>query len=176
MFEYWNFKSRFQQSQHVLHLVAGWAEEQSPLHLGKPGREIYYDVTWGRVAEEDISHCGLDFTLLETKQNVESRSGEIQVHHSDPVMKREGRCKVRCKSCLSGPAFERMDSYDLSHSLSFFNWSLTDWKNSWFSIRPASDLTASRSILSFACVTLCLLKARNPPTNNAATSAAKIAK
>src|SRR5207249_10333434 len=168
--------ARFQQSQHVFDLVAGWAEEQPSLHLGKPGRKIYYDVTWGRVAEKYISHCGLDLTLLETKQNVKSRPGEIQIHYSDSVVKREGRRKIGRQSCLSSSALERMDSYDLSHSLSFFNWSFTDWKNSWFSIRPASDLTASRSILSFACVTLCLLKARNPPTNSAATSAAKIAK
>src|SRR5438128_1555197 len=79
---------RSQQSQHVLHLIPGRAEVQSPLHLGKPRRKIYYDVTRGRVAEKDISHRGLDLSLLATEQDMESGSRKVQVHYSDPMMKR----------------------------------------------------------------------------------------
>src|SRR2546429_1669251 len=71
-----------------------WAEVQSSLEFRKPGRQIYYDVAWGRVAKEDISHCSFDLTLLETKQYVESRSRKVQVHHSHSMVKREDRRKV----------------------------------------------------------------------------------
>lgn len=54
-------------------------------------------------------------------------------------------------------------------SFSFLIWSFTDLKNSELSIRPASECTASRSILSLVLVTFLLLK-----TSNAAISSAPI--
>src|SRR5690348_15286012 len=74
-----HFKTRLQQSKHVLDLIASRAEEQS-LHLRKPGGKIDNDITRTRVAEKDISHSRLDLALLETKQHVKPRSGKVKIH------------------------------------------------------------------------------------------------
>src|SRR5467141_3466787 len=61
-------------------------------------------------------------------------------------------------------------------SFSFLTWSLTDWKKSELSIRPASDWTAPRSIFRLVCVGLRLLMTRKRTVRAAAISAAMIPK
>src|ERR1700758_3900269 len=78
-------KTRLQQSQHVLDLIASRAEVQS-FHLRKPGRKIDNDITRSRVAEKDIGHSRLDLALLQPEQHVKPRTGKVKIHHSDPVM------------------------------------------------------------------------------------------